>query len=282
MKWVQDEEMCGWALIGEGAIELVDEAIRANLTPNVNRGYTTPSNDWNGRTFSGWGSLKKALSEPWEESIVKMNQMLDELNGMDLPVPKSRKRKGLWSEEQGEVDSDRALCGEPGFYRDHKRQNSRGPNTVALLANLDAYGGDSPEEIFWRGAATVAAVDLLEKAGYLVEVWMWCAGKKVYTGHYAEQFTASRLKEAGNPVDIDTLLSGLSAWYLRSVVFGSFAGCPTAPKGLGGPVFEIQGWRKHLDITEGCKELAMPIAMTKEEAIDAAIGILNEVISSNE
>lgn len=247
--------------------------------------YDTPKHsEWHDlgeqRKFNSWDDMKRAVKEPWEEGIKKVNTMLEELHAQNLPTPKSRKRKARWSEVDGDIDVERVMQGEPEFMRLVKRDMAHGPTAVALLCNLDAYAGDTPETVFWRGAAATAAADLLEEQGYLCEIWMWCAGTGVYK-KYPNQFNTCCFKHAGDPIDINSLINGLSSWFCRFGLFGSFLACTTdTAKCYGRPDTTLGKWRKWMEITEGVLELEMPFVTTKQEAMEGAKKILQTVIDT--
>lgn len=278
MLHVVDKKLKGHAMVFAGPLEIIEEAKKGNERRefvNVRR-----NSKWGGSDdFRSWNDVLKALNDGWPEGVAVVQAMLEELRSMKLPQPKSRARKRRHSEEDGDVNCDRWMAGEPAFMSELRRENRRGPTTVALLCNLDGCGSDTPQEVFWRGAAAAAAADLLEANDYQCEIWMWCLGGQVYSYPNAAQFTCCPMKEAGAPLDIDTMVSALSAWFLRVPLFGSFV-TAEHPRGYGSMRSELGDWKKYMDISEGVLEIKMPIALTKKMAVEGAVDILNQVIEA--
>jgi hypothetical protein len=285
MRHFIDKKLGGHVMTYDGVMDLVDSACRANdgkknnITNNVH-----PSNSWTGRSFESWQQLKTKMSEPWVEGVKQCREFLDELSTMNLPQPQSRRRKARWHEEDGTIDCDRALAGEAEMYRLVTRQRVRGATNIALLCNLDACYSNSPDAIFLRGAAAIAAADLLEAADYSCEIWLWCKGNSVYKAPHSQQFTCARLKECGDPINMDSLVNGLSAWFLRTAVFGSFADIPGISnlRGLGSADSVLGEWKQHMDISDNCMQLLVPFCTNRGEALNNAIGLLKNVIDANE
>lgn len=276
MFYCKDSQLGGHVMKFSGPAELLDEAAKANC-PMI----SLNDQAFNGRGFSNWQELKAAFHAPWKEGLQTVEQMLEEVK-TSLPAPKSRRRRARWSETDGDVEVDRVLHGDPDFYRLVRREVSHGPSAVALLCNLDGQSSNTHESIFWRSAAAIASVDLLEEAGYACEVWLWCLGRDVYYEPYDKQFTCCQLKASGAAVDINNLVNSLSAWYLRTAVYGSFAAAPTKLKSIGEALYDLGPWRKYLDVSEGVLELAMPAVFSRQQAIDCARAILQQVIETND
>ena len=159
----------------------------------------------------------------------------------------------------------------------------RGATTVTVLTNLDAGCSDGPHSVFWRGAAAIATADILEQAGYMVELIMWCKGLYVYDSPRSEQLTILRLKEAGDPLDMQALCCGLSAWYLRVVVFGSFHLATRKPRSIGGLDYNL----KQVHINQMEKDGAICVQIPVHTyglpgAVESARKAIVTVIETNE
>lgn len=276
MKHFTDASFGGHVMIFNGPLEMARSAADNGRYNTKNLGLD-PTSNWNGRRFSSWEAFAQELGGPWVEGVKKVQDMLDELQQAKIPAPINRKRQRVWDDTTGDVNIDRIMRGESEFYEDVRRRQTHGPTNLALLCNLDAVCGDSAAKIFWRGAAAIAAADLLEAAGYGCEVWMWCRGYRVYPSPFPHQFTTCQLKGAGEAIDITALISGLSSWFLRIGVFGSFAASPTKPTNVGGANYELGDCRKYMEVTDGVLEVHMPVVETKQQAIDTAIRILNNM-----
>jgi hypothetical protein len=99
------------------------------------------------------------------------------------------------------VDIGRIATGEPeccGSWHDQGEGASQ--KVVKIVANVAVSCGVSAETIFARGAATLAAVDLLESLGFRCEVW----ASKGCSGRVQSEFH-TLVKEASQPVELDRL-----------------------------------------------------------------------------
>lgn len=236
-----------------------------------------------GRKITSWDQMVEMTAKTWKDGVKRVNEMLDEIRNSHIEPPKSRKRRFRFEELEGEVDVDRGIKGEPELYRNPHRNFVNSPTNVCVLANLDAWAGDSAERVFWRGAAVIAAIDLLEEAGYSCECWMWCRGSGVYEYPNSNQFTACKMKECGQDLNKDTLINGLSSWFLRLGVFGSFDDCiAEACRSIGSARYEIGPWEKYLDIQENIHKVYMPAVFDKNAAIEAAKEVLEKVTNPPE
>ena len=191
--------------------------------------------DFVGRWFSDWNDAYAAARSGWPEGVEAVERMVAELDAGDLPRPANRRRKMRFSEDDGdELDYDRLRCGQP-FWRSTRRQNTRGPQTVTIVIDVNANCKVDHEDILWRGAAAIAMTKILEEAGFRVELWTIHCARKVYSngqGHC----NAVCLKRPGDPLDIATFTAAVSGWFYRSSMFLAKAIGNYKPKmGLGKP-----------------------------------------------
>lgn len=278
MRYYRDEDLRGHAMIFESPLELLEETEKAVSRPDRKalRGFYCRG--LNQDRLTGWNSAKRQLTAPYREGVQLVEEMLEEIRSARLPPPRSRKRQRRRNEDGGDLLVDRLMDGEPDFYTDVSRQVRHGPTNVTLLCNLDGASADSAKAIFWRGAAAAAACDLLEEAGFSVEIWIWCAGTRVYTSPMDEQFTGLILKRAGDPLDILQVIQGLSAWFLDVGIFNSFATSKNKPRSLGRMNYELGAWVKYIEPDPtSTSVLHMPVVWSKEEAIIAAKNSLEHI-----
>lgn len=173
-----------------------------------------------GRTFADFDEVRRATTEKWDEGLAVVERMLDDLKAVSLPQPRSRRRRTRFSEDNGdEVDFDRLRDGRP-FWRTSRRENSKGPGTITIIANMDAACTVSPQDVLWRGAAAVALTHLLESAGYRVELWTVNPSREAWQDK-TQIFAAARVKAHGEPLDMGACIAAVSAWFLRTVGFAS-------------------------------------------------------------
>jgi len=193
-----------------------------------------------GRAFSDWSEVYQAAREPWPEGQQIVERMLAAVADAKLPKPVSRRRRPRFNENDGdEVDYDRLRTGR-AFWRETRRQNTRGPQTVTVIIDVNAAAGVSHTDILWRGAAAISLTQMIEAADYRVELWVVHCADEAYgptkahphkTGHC----TAIRLKRPGDRLDTATFVSAVSGWFYRSLLFRAKAIDQRPRKGLGRP-----------------------------------------------
>jgi hypothetical protein len=295
VRYVYDPELHGHGCIFDGPIELIDSAIRDMQRADIPAIFRAicPC-DWPGRKARTWQDLKNFLGKPWPEATARVKYVQDKCKEGGLPEPMSAKRKGRWSESEGEVDVDRALRGEGELYRQVKRDLVHSPTNIALVTNLDGDLIVNPSGLWFRSTACIAVTDILESLGYSVEVWAWCRGYRVYPAPDGNQFTAVRIKEFGAPVDMDSMCDTLSSWFTTEAVFGAFTCSPVKPISIGAPVSANQnptslensgigGWLKHLDLSEGVTAIPVPrVRGSLDTAVECARSMLTKIISLQE
>ena len=103
------------------------------------------------------------------------------------------------------VDVGRYLSGEPEcFITEVSTGESNSRPVVKIVANLAASGSVSTHSLIVRGAAIVAAIDILEALGRRVEAWIAKGSATTRSGGNIHE-THVLVKSAGQPLDIDRL-----------------------------------------------------------------------------
>lgn len=198
-----------------------------------------------GRFFADWQDVRKALGEPWPEGMKIYDRMMEQLQDAKLPQPKAIKRQRRWSEEKGdEVCADRYLRGQ-AYLQDTYRDARPGPLSVTVIADVCTSGCRDWQEVLWRGAASVMLTELLEKAGYRVELW---AATHCTRAHYNNNANAIavRLKQGSDPLDISTLVNAVSGWAYRTVYFASYCCSDSPPVESLGHIVSVDRIKKHI------------------------------------
>lgn len=241
-----------------------------------------------------WGSDKRMTAENMHEAITFENpdtmatitKMSEAIKELDLPKPKSRLRRPRWCDMAGTVDVDRAMSGDPYNRRRSVRQRVTGPTNVTIFANCQGNGGVTAQQMFWRGAACIAAIDILEDLGYGCEAWCWSFSHKCYNPpqFHTRHFSAFKLKESGQPVNVPAMANGLSAWIFRCGIHGSRIMRGNHTSGLGQSLGTqwSEDFRQYVNCTPNELEVFIPRVTTMKEAIQATGRVLMEVIESQE
>lgn len=215
-------------VVFDSMMEQIEESLKCvDKFPGV---YNPSSNSkWVGRRLKDWEDAGRISNQAWEEGMSIYDRMMSELRGAHLAPPTSLRRRAVWSEDGGdEVDLDRLRAAQP-YWRTTKRDHRPGPMTVTLLIEMSTRSSTAADKILWRGAAAICLTELLEQAGYRVEIW---AVNNVHGNAFGggwgnglgeEHCTiATCYKRTTDPLDVSTLINGVSGWYFRSITFASY------------------------------------------------------------
>lgn len=217
--------------------EMADEAVKVMpLYPEQVR-YALNDPKWIGRDFRGGiANVRKATDEAWGEGLRHYDEMMDELRKEHLPPPKNIRRRSAWSEDGGdEVCLDRLKVGQP-YWRTTHRDARPGPLNVTIITDIATSCSVEHQKILWRGAAAVCLTQLLEEAGYRVELWAAGYCRNAFQSGYDSHASAACYKRSSDPLDVSTMISGISGWCYRTLFFSNYNHFGKAPGwGLGTP-----------------------------------------------
>jgi len=150
--------------------------------------------------------------------------VIRDIRAMHIVPPKSLKRKQRWEFDDGEeLNLDRLKVGLP-HLRNTYRQHRPGPLTATIVANVSTNANKRGREVMMRGGAAAALTELMESAGYRIELW---AGDVSSGAHNNDprgakhHFSTVRLKNASDPLDSSALVNATSGWYFRTIFFAS-------------------------------------------------------------
>jgi hypothetical protein len=189
------------------------------------------------------GSMAEAralLEKGWPDGARRLKALAEKLTAT-LPPAKNVRRRLRWSDDGDEASKDRLNGGfVDSCWRASKRELVASPEVLTVETNWGGTARRSADELFWQGAAAACLTDMLEHAGYRVEL---------YANNYSlhprgRTLLRIRVKEADAPVRIDTLAAvlchaavfrvfGLSAkeQALTATVYGK---CVEVPDGVTG------------------------------------------------
>lgn len=222
---------------------------------------------WTGRRFDSWAHLERDFHRPWMDGLKVVSDMLSYLEEHELPDPVDIHRRPTWRDDEGELDCQRLLNGEQNVYRRAHRTRIQAAQTITIVCQLGDPSATTAKDMMWRGAAVVAAVDLLEKQGYSCEVVMFDHGRGAYYGYKDQSLIICKLKEAGNPLDINTLTNCISAWFVRCVSYAALHLAGPAKKHCGWPVYNYDGFEEFLGIDETTQVYRMDSVHTEADAV---------------
>lgn len=161
-----------------------------------------------------WEHVERQCNKVWTEGLTILSEMVSQLDSIELPEVKDRKRRVRFSEDDGdEVDYDRLRSGQP-YWRTSQREEIDGPSTMTVIIDTSAPASVPTRDILWRGASAIALTKILESKGYQIELWVVKGNKNV-----ENTIQACCLKQPGDPLDESTMIAAVSGWFYRTVVF---------------------------------------------------------------
>lgn len=171
---------------------------------------------WIGRKFKDGDDCHQALNELWDKGMSMLDKCRSKLEQIDMPTPESIVPRLAFNEyDGGFVDFDRLRAGQD-FWMAPENCNSKSPRIITLACDMGGNCNATVEEIAWRGVAAVALTEILEKAGYRVELFAYNFGTNSSKEHV---FQTICLKRSGEPLDVGRVINGMSSWILRTWVF---------------------------------------------------------------
>ena len=174
--------------------------------------------DFVGKDLPKWDSVLASLSTVSHKDTATVKRFVDEIELMDLPVLKDRRRRTQFREDDGdEFDYDRFRGGQ-SYWRQCVREDTDGSTEVTIITDLTASAVQSSENLLWRGAAAIALTELLEAKGYTVELWVTFGSHVFKDKDYAARFGCC-LKRTNDVIDTPTLVNSVSGWFFRTIGF---------------------------------------------------------------
>jgi len=231
-----------------------------------------------GHLFSdagGWMRPIECLSLPYARGLERIHGMIDALR-VDIAPALETRRKWRRSEDDGsEIDMDRLRDGASDFWRTMRQRSAPGSPIVSVGWEQTASAAIGLASLSWRGAAAVAIADLLEQAGYRVELVTWTYTHNPF-GTREDYLGAWVVKAAQDPIDLGVIAACVSPWAYRIVTFCSHHGIPAPggghmkPRPGLGEVVKLQPplWAE-LECDHGIQQ-----CFSRESAIAAAKSIL--------
>lgn len=254
----------------DSVAELVEAATAARQRDPEDGCFHSP--DWVGRSFATWEDVVAAANGTWDEGVRQVESMVEELRGIELPAPVSRRRRAVWADEGDEFNHDRFRSGQE-CWRAMRRQTYRAPQHVTIIAQVGGVATVPAAAFLWRGAAAIALADLLEQAGYRVTVYAANRAEKVGGRH--ERLRWVRIKDGADPVNLAGMVSAMAPWFYRSVFFQEHA----SQRGIGRVGQRVGGTRPLTDADVAAIE---PGAILIQDVRDrrSAVAKVREVIEA--
>lgn len=168
------------------------------------RQHLSGSEPWHGtNTFE---EAVEIARRGWPEGAAKALELRAEVESAVRDLINARSTTYSYDVAGEYVDIGRHLSGEPECFGIEVADGSSVSRPVVkIVANLAASGSVSTKSLFVRGAAIVAAIDILEALGRRVEVWVAHGSTKSRSGSGRVHETHALVKSADQPLDVDRL-----------------------------------------------------------------------------
>ena len=199
---------------------------------NKSTALNLAKNYFAGQKLDSWyGTIDKAedarnyAGQGWRDGADKALGFISDIYATcSIPEPKNVHRQQVWAEDGDDLDYDKLMSGElETMWRTTKRNGKATNPHATLVVNWGGLAGVSADELFWSGAVAIILADVLENAGYRIEI----VGCNVST-HGSGEVTASSVtvKELDEPLRSDVVAGALcEAGVFRTL--GFMAKCVT-------------------------------------------------------
>ena len=188
-------------------ISIADAApINKNRYENTASGMAGKLGGWYG-TIGNVEDAKKYVGEGWRKGADKALGFISDIYAScSIPEPKNVRRQQVWAEDGDDLDYDKLMSGElETMWRTTKRNGKATNPHATLVVNWGGNSNQSSDSLFWSGAVAIILADVLENAGYRIEL-VGCITSKHDAGYSATSVT---VKELDEPLRTDVIAGTL-------------------------------------------------------------------------
>lgn len=201
----------------ESLAELIKDNLRwKSDSADGGSSHDSGGTKWNGFTRD-YDHAVQLTKEGWHEGAKRVDALRRELDGAVQSLVAAKAATLTYEYEGDDCDIGRLVTGDPECCMAWQEQgDDRSQKVIKIVANVSVSCAVEAETIFARGAACLAAVDIIESLGRRVELWIGLGlndlGKRIETHVMA--------KPASQPAELDRLAFVLChASMLRRVLF---------------------------------------------------------------
>jgi len=150
------------------------------------------------------------LRDGWRDGVAHLDAMRARLGVTEIAPPSIIGRRQVWREEGDDIEVDRALRGDfdTAWRGTRRHRPARGRQRLTIVSPFGCNAHTAPEDYLWTGVAAVLLCDLLEGAGYAVE--LRGADVNVTAQHTGDTYIDVLYKRAGEPLVLATALAALA------------------------------------------------------------------------
>lgn len=114
-----------------------------------------------------WADLRERFAHGLPAELARMRE---EIARTEVPVIKSVRRRGAWSEQGDELNRDRLYSGYGDCWRTARRMATSAQPYIRVVAEIGGASNVKAADLFYSGAAACALSEALVAAGYEVEI----------------------------------------------------------------------------------------------------------------
>lgn len=227
--------------------------------------------------------LTSLVRDGWPEGGARAIALADSFADK-VPEPVSVKRRRQWADAGDELDRDRLYNGQlDTAWRRTTRKHGKAPQTLSIVLPWGDNCHTSQDEMFWAPAAAIALTDLLERAGYAVDLrgaFVSCMSRG--GRHYAAvEVTVKAAGEILRPNSVAAIFAhaGAFRWY----GIPALAGTPNAVDSSFGFAFDPKEAMTLLvdaKLTDPA-HIVFPRVYSREAAVKAIQDVLTDLEAGN-
>ena len=202
------------------------QEIEAAEIPEINKEHAKTcifereKNNWFGpKGFETFKNVQNAVNNGWPEGVKKARKLGKDI---DAPPIQSIRRRRIRGDRGDALDIHAVNSGafDKAWTRRDKRVTSA-PPVLTMSINLTAAYNVKATTLYWRGAAALKIAEILEDAGYSIEIWAHCTSNDIGGGNYHNICSnIFRLKESGQQIFANNLIACVGlAGFLRGYGF---------------------------------------------------------------
>ena len=161
--------------------------------------------NWYGIEGAG-PAITAAIAQGWPDGVKRAREIAAEIS-MDIPPAQDIRRRKVRGDHGDEIDMQRVYAGalDTAWSRTARR-STNAPPVISIFTNFGGTWAKSGEEMFYKGAAAAVLADILEAAGYRVEIICYGIFKGVYENHPGQyDYFEFPAKRADEPLDLNRL-----------------------------------------------------------------------------
>lgn len=151
-------------------------------------------------------TVRSRITKGWPSGVTRMERSVASL---DVPPPRSVRRRSVWSDQGDTVDMQRVWSGRlDTAWRRTSPQRSAQPPRVTIACNVTAASRVDSKPLFWRGAACAKLADLLVTSGYSVRVLSIFSAECRHESRIST--TCVTIKDWQTPMMIDSIVGTIA------------------------------------------------------------------------